>query len=109
MKHNIVFDLTKVLYATFVYVNQEGDISRYDKVSVRGIRFDRLEYAHPMYPEYPLETMYERAKRLGILDVWTPRVTMTFVRGTLVFKGERANEIWKMWNTYIFSKQKKGK
>lgn len=63
-----IFDINKVAYCTFWYENQNGIRSNKDRTSVHGISIDSLVYALP-HPEYPCETVLERARRLNILDI----------------------------------------
>lgn len=98
--------MRKVAYAQFCYINQEGSI-RLQKptfVTVRneGLVEDRYARYHPDYPE---ETLEERAKRLDIIDVWKPFLRMQFANThCLEYTGKKALQLWEAWNAYIFGK-----
>lgn len=62
----------KVAYFKFFYENQEGLRVKHkpEFPSARGVRLDNIQ-AFP-HVDYPNETLLERARRLDILDAWTP-------------------------------------
>lgn len=69
-----IINLNKVQYVWLYYENQEGDKvqTKPQWSTVRGIRMQDSEYAYPYITSYPFETNLECAKRLDILDEWTP-------------------------------------
>lgn len=86
--------MRKVAYAHFYWKNQEDCIKDHKPTvpTVRGCSFD--------------EDMIELAIARGILDVWTPYITLQFtMTKTLHFQGNKALDLWKAWNAHIFSKQ----
>lgn len=113
MKQNnkIVIDLSKVQWAYTGYQNQYGD--RRDSLiypSSHGVGFFGNELA-PRLANYPNETLLQRAARLGVLDLWIPFTKFQLsANHCLIYTGTKAQQMWKAWNTRIFSKQsKKGK
>lgn len=108
MKTNLTFDITKVRWATFYYCNQEG-VKRIFKpdLTVNGIHFNPNEYSYPLDRNFPNETLLERARRLDLLDRWTPTIVFTFTKyDTISIKGKRAVKLKQVWDAYIFRKNK---
>src|ERR1700678_3829649 len=100
----------KVAYASRHWSNGKGYNWGFNPkfATVNGCQIhDEPALAHPNFPD---ETCYERAVRLGIIDVWVPVVTFYFANShSLTYKGEKALELWKAWNARIFSKKKEKK
>lgn len=95
-------DFNKVQWADFWYVQQEGITSRTQPTghTVRGVSPDGWAAYHP---DYPGETMLDRARRLGILDIWTPRCKLTInANKSLHYHGTAAVNIWKAYNAHIY-------
>lgn len=107
---NTIFSFSKVSYIERYWQNQFGD-KRYcaPRMSVHGTNIIGQDPALP-HPDYPQETLYERALRLDLLDKWNLhiKVHLTFGRA-LEFTGTRAEAIWAEWCRLQFSEWKKGK
>lgn len=106
---SMTIDIKKARYASFGFVNQEGNISshQHKMPTVNGSTFMENDYAYPLDHNYPNETRIERARRLDILDRWTPIVIFIFTKYDRVeFRGERAKSLWQAYNAFMFSKQK---
>jgi hypothetical protein len=101
----ITVDFRKVQWCAYFYINQEGLQKRCKPVrpTVRGLEIgDDVALAHP---DYPQETMLERAKRLGILDVWTPKCVLHIsANRCLCFSGKKAVTIHLAYRKYIYDK-----
>lgn len=109
--NKIVCDLNKVQWAEFKYVNQHGGVwySKPSAITVRGIYYGPEELA-VHHPDYPNETAIARAKRLGIVDVWTAKLTLKFsANETLIYTGDKAKDIYKAWCAKIYGKNKQSK
>ena len=106
---NTVFSFNKVAYITLIWRTKDGIYERHKKPdydTVHGHAFDSFELA-PYLEGYELETLDSRARRLDIIDVWIPRITVHFTANkTLTFSGKRALNIWQAWQAKIFSKKK---
>lgn len=101
-------DLNKAISVTLWYENQCGDtkFSKPSTYSTNGISFEPSDYAYS-HPEFLQETCLERARRLNILDIWTPKIKVTFSASrSSRFSGDRALRIWEKWNAKIFGKKK---
>lgn len=104
--NRIVCDLNKVQWAEFSYVNQHGHKTFFKPVrySVYGMAYYDNELAF-YHADYLGETVIQRAIRLGILDVWTPQIILKFsANETLVYTGEKAISINKIWCSKIYGK-----
>lgn len=102
----ITVDLNKVISCRYYYRNQLGMVTRLKpkQPSVNGqvVDPDALVYRGDG------ESMLSLAKRLGLLDVWTPVVTLhQFSRERVQFTGDRAKALWKEYNAKIFGKRKR--
>lgn len=102
------FDISSVAYATLYYRNQR-DSHHLDKLpkyhTVNGVIFDAKAIAAHV-SGFAGETMLDRAKRRGLLDIWTPVIKLTLKNGhKLVYEGERALSIKKAWDSRIFGKK----
>lgn len=108
--NRIVFDINKVAYAWLYWRNQHGETLRY-MPTVHTAHCSEIPvnaYAYPMLNEYPKETAFERAKRLGVLDVWHPVVKLRMsAADVLEFSGDKARSIWSAWNEKQFNKKHK--
>lgn len=106
--NHIVVDLNKCQYAYLYYVNQYGNKSRLKPLSntVRGEKLtDELAMFHPSYPD---ETLFRRAERLGLMDVWTPVLHLKLTAYShLVYTGDKAWSLWKAWNKKMFANKEK--
>lgn len=106
--NNTVVNLSKVSYATFFYVNQHLNLCCHTnpkQPSVNGIVVDNSYAAY--HCDYPLETEIERARRLDILDVWTPVVKLQLSNNhSLTYKGKQAIALWNVWKVKCFSRNK---
>ena len=104
---NIVIDLKKVQFGLLTYVNQYGlQVNKLPKQpTVNGLLINPNEVAayHNLYPG---ELMIERARRLDILDKWTPVVNFQFSANHSVrYTGKKALKMWKAWNSMIYGKK----
>ena len=107
--NRVVIDLAKVQHARFFWKNQDGlTVNRRPPYpSVRGLHID--ESIAGYHPDYPGETMRERAFRLGVIDEWKAQCEFTFAANhNVVYVGQKAISMWDAWNARIFGK-KKGK
>lgn len=104
--NRIVVNLRSVQWARYFYSTASGH-SRNTLPhfpTVRGEEISKTKYAH-WHLEYPLETEYERAVRLGILDVWIPTLRMKLSASSyLIFTGKKAKSLWKEWNRIHYGK-----
>ena len=109
--NHIVCDLNKVSYAKHYYENQHGQTYRTRPTShtSRGEAIpEGFHKAIPGRKETYAETNLEAARRLGILDVWTPVTRLQFANcHAIEYTGEKAQSIWKAWNEKIFNKQQR--
>lgn len=99
-----IVDLNKVQWASLHYKNDKGNIlgGKPPRNTVHGIAFDDTAFAYP-HVEYPLETCLERAKRLEILDVWTPVLVLQVqCNRTIRYTGPKAISVWKAWRAKVF-------
>ena len=108
--NHIVCDLNKVSYAKHCYESQHQQTyrtkPRMPTVFGEGIP-EGFHKEIPGRKETYAETNIEAARRLGILDVWTPVTRLQFANcHAIEYTGEKAQSIWKAWNEKIFSKQK---
>lgn len=109
MQNNrIVLDLSKAQFASMWYVNQEGSIS-FKKPPEQTVRARLVHVTEPAapHPDYPGETMIERARRLNIIDIWQPVCTFQLTANhNVTYTGKKAIVMWKAWNERIFNKKK---
>jgi len=106
--NKIILNLNSCQWARFYYRNQHGDtrdtLPAPAYMSVRGSVIFKTASAYP-HPDYPAETMYERAKRLGLLEQWTPEVFFKVTANAgVIFTGDKAMSMWKAWNAKIFKR-----
>lgn len=101
-----VIDFKKIQWADYFYVTQCGIARRMlpDGHTVNGLWFNEHEMA-PHHPLFPGETLLARAKRLKLLDTWTPvcKLHVTANR-TLTYRGEAAKKMWKNYGAHIYGK-----
>ena len=106
--NTIVVDLNKVQWAKFYYRNQHGQTKGRTSPlfpTVRLVPIEPAALAH-FHPDYPDETEYQRAKRLGILDIWNPELCLKLhSSGYLIYTGDKAITLWKTWSAKIFGKK----
>lgn len=103
-----VLDLNKVQHGTFMYINQYGDTLSciFGYPSVRGA-IVKDEFA-AYHPDYPGETMLERAKRLDLIDEWMPVVHFQLTANhRIVYTGKKATTMWKLWCAKIMNRKDK--
>ena len=99
-------DFNKIQWADYWYENQEGLRLRTKPsgVTVRGISVLLLGRA-AAHPDYPGETMEERARRLGIVDRWMPICHLIInANKNLTYGGREAIKIWKQYNAHVYGK-----
>lgn len=107
-KNNAVFDMNKVQYARFFYRNQWGDTRvKKPKYSTYGVEFNPSELAFVNTSNDKKMTLLEKAKQLGILDVWTPVIRLQFAANhSLIYIGAKALSIRDAWNAKQFKPKK---
>ncbi len=108
--NRIVFDINKVTYAWLYWRNQHGETLRYKPTihTAHCVELPIAIYAYPALNEYPCETAFERAKHLGILDVWQPVIKLRMsAADVLEFSGDKAMSIWRTWNSMQFKNTRK--
>lgn len=104
MKPQRTVDFRKVSWAEKYYVNHEGVRRRIKPAqpTVHGIDVDWSEQA-ASHPDFPHETMLERARRLDLLDIWTPVCKLVVAANRqLYYFGEDAHRIYKAYNAHIY-------
>lgn len=107
--NNLVIDLNKCAYAWFYWRNQFNEVLRKKPLgpTVHGFPFDPTELIQLPVIDKPI-TRLEHAKRLNILDTWTPVVRFRMCcADVLEFTGPRAQALWKAWNEKQFKKKTK--
>lgn len=106
--NRIVFDINKVAYAWRYWRNQHNETMRC-KPTVHTLHCSEIPvnvYAYPLLHEYPKETMFERAKRMGVLDRWHMVVRLRMsAADVLEYSGDKAESIWKAWCEKQFKKK----
>jgi len=109
MKTQLTIDLNAVSHMRFFYRQQEG-IERRTKLlqSVHGENLkDKDDFAFPYLMEYPGETRIERARRMGILDIWTAVCVYQFRNNhSIEFTGQQAIKKRNAYNYHIYGKSK---
>lgn len=105
--NRIIVDLSKCQWSRFGYINQYGQWRDFipKDTTIRGelIYPDKPALYHPQYPG---ETEYQRAARLGLIDVWTPKITFKLTANEyLVFTGDKALSMKDAWGARIFKKK----
>lgn len=100
--NHVVVDLKKVQHANLVWVNQEGMKSQKKPgPTVFGVPVTDELALH--IPEFPGETLRQRAERRGMLDTWTPRLYLQLsANNNLVYSGPKALSLWQAWKARIF-------
>lgn len=103
MQPSPVINLSLVSYFVFGYSNnKETFFEKKPKCPmVNGQVFNGDELAGP-HPDYPGETLAQRAERRGLLDVWEPRIQITMSNGhNIAFYGDKAIKIHGLlWNKF---------
>ncbi len=105
----IVCDLNKAQWIFKHWRNQYGNVKSIlptcDTVRGEELKSGELALYHP---DYPVESMVQRGRRLGLLDVWTLEVWVKFnSTGYLVYTGDKGQRILDVWNAKIYGKQKR--
>ena len=106
-KSQITVNLAKVQWCSFFYVNQFTETKRTKpkQPTVYGVEIADEPAAY--HPDYPHETLIERAKRLDIIDVWTPRCVLHIsANRCLTYTGQKAINIHKTYREYIYGKSR---
>ena len=97
-------DFNKISWAEKWYVNQEGVKRRTlpRDETVHGLDVDwRVQAAS--HPDYPHETMLERARRLDIIDRWTAVCKLVVAANRHIYYfGEDAHRVFKAYNAHIY-------
>jgi len=105
--NRIIVDLNKVQWMRFYYVNQYGQtnntIINFPTIRSSAIYPEQLAAHHPLYPG---EAELERAKRLDLLDVWTPVCVLKLTANEcLQYTGDKAIAMRDAWQAKIFGKK----
>lgn len=106
MSNNILVDLKKVQWAKFFWENQDGAKKQGDHKPVPSVHCIMVSDILPAYHHYnfPRETELQRAKRLGILDVWYPVLILELsANHRLRYTGKKAKQLWKVWKAKIYA------
>ena len=93
-----VLDLSKVQHGTYFWINQYGNQRQYppEPDSVYGTVLPTSYAAY--HPDFPGETVIERARRLDLLDKWKPVVSFQLTANhTITYTGEKATLMWNMY------------
>lgn len=107
--NRIVLDLNKVQYGQHYYINQYGDCySAHTSDKYPSVRGEIVKDGFAAYhPDYPGETMVERARRLELIDVWkSVTVFQLTANHNVTFTGKKAAQMWKMWCAKIMKRKK---
>lgn len=107
--NRIVVDLKKVQWAKFVWENQWGQKKPLKPIvpTVRGEYVSHSELAE-FHRDYPIESMFERAKRLDLLDTWEKFCYLKLQANTiLVYTGDKAQSVYDAFCAQVFSKRRK--
>lgn len=94
----ITVDLNKVSYCVFYYRNNKSStrLIKPEIPTVEGSTVDN-SFALPHH-DYPHETLIERARRLDILDTWTPVIRLQLSNShKLEFTGIKALKLRELW------------
>lgn len=103
---NTIISLDKVIVAHLFYRNQHGLTSPKPMLSANGSTFEPTSYGRYHF-QYTHETMLERARRLDIIDKWTPVLKVKMQGGVRQeFTGERALSIWEAFKAKEFGNTK---
>jgi len=105
-----IIDIKKAYYASHWYENEHGHRCK-NKPAVPTVCGSLIqsphEYSYPPNHDFPLETIEEKAKRLGMIDTWMPVVEFTFgSRQIVTYKGKKAITLWLAWNKRVFNSSK---
>jgi hypothetical protein len=111
-----ILNFRAVQHACLQWRNQHGNLrvsalpvtvySVYGEVFINDVG-DLKDYA-AYHPDYPNETMYERAKRLDILDVWTPQARFKLsANNELLYRGEEALKIYEAYRGWYYNSIRK--
>ena len=103
-------DLGKVSYADFFFETADGQCRskrRPQGITVHGRVIQESDLALPL-PEYPGETVGQRAVRRKLVDRWIPVIVLRVSSADkLRFTGERAENLWDAWNARVFGSRRK--
>jgi len=106
--NRIVLDLAKVQWARFYYRNQHGQ-TRDTKPNKDHFTCNEVIYKKDanvyaaFHPDYPCESMWERALRLDMVDKWTPEVFFKVTANAgIIFTGEKAISTYALWQSKIY-------
>lgn len=101
-----------VVRVKLVYKNQNETLTVYRQPTTPTANGRAVSILEPAlsHADYPDESTYGRAKRLGILDTWTPYTTFEFTHGKfLTIKGQLAKEAYDGYGKFIFEKRSKAR
>lgn len=112
IQHTI--DVTTILRAHFYYRNSENNCHREtlpEHPTIHGTEMpDMDKEPAPFNHDYPGETLLEKARRLDLLDTWTPvllcRRKTKHSYETVTFEGELAEKMWSGYRAWRFGKTK---
>lgn len=100
-------DFGKIAYVNFFYKNQWGEERELLPLgpTANGQLFIPNEIA-PYVCGYELETMGDRAKRLGVIDRWISVLVVTLCNGhRLRYTGNKAVNMNKKWRKRVYGRQ----
>lgn len=102
----LTIDLNSVSYCSFYYKNQWGNVRRIKpKKPTRLGQVIPNEFALPLDPAFPSETLIERGRRLELVDIWTPVCRYQFRNNhSMKFTGDKAIAKHKQYQTHIYNK-----
>lgn len=103
MKHQLTIDLNAISHAALYYENDKGNTAR-TKPRYPTVNGARVPEEKALWlPDYPDETMLERATRRKLVDRWEPVCILQFRNNhSMTFKGTKAKQKWKQYNTHIY-------
>jgi len=98
--NNLIINLNKVDYMRFYYTNQYGQMLNHAPTGIYSVRLEQVSSNRPahFHPQYPGETELDRAKRLGLLDFWTPVTCFKITcNETVIYTGQKALVMRDLW------------
>jgi len=101
----LTIDYNAVSHAALYYENDKGNtrrtLPRCKTVNGQPIPDEKALWL----PDYPDETMLERAIRRKLLDRWWPVCILQFRNNhSMTFSGDKAKQKWKQYNQHIYGK-----
>lgn len=101
-----ILDMRKVAYARFFYRSKDYQYERDLMPTNPTVRGQEIGGAALYHPDYPNESTFDRAKRLGVLDKWIPVWVCILNNGhRLEYTGEKAIKMRDKYNSIVFPKK----